>query len=486
MFLAAVLATIVGIAVLAASMALAFKPLARLVVRVVAPEVRHLVESLLDQTAAAYGKNPMGLLPVTEKITPLGLLETRIRVHTGQPPARPLGSPVHFSPWDEVLLNFSNVDPMPTPEADSIHLGVTIGPAAKRPLKVQQPVLITAMSFGGALSLKARLALAKASTVVGTAVNSGEGVFLPEERKLAEHYVVQYHRGTWPNSPQFHPEVFEQADAIEIQLGQGAQGGAPTTTLAEHIHPEMRRRYGLKEGEPAEIASRLYGIESARDLIRLIRDLREQFSVPVGVKFGATGRMEREMAVYLEAGVDFLTVDGAEGGTHGGPPILQDAMGLPTLWAIARARHFLEQHDMADQVSLIATGGLIEPGHFLKAIALGATACYSGSAVVIALLSEQMSKAFTDGAPPYALILQSTRYLNDELDDQVAADGVARLFQAWHEEWGLALRAMGKHDLKDLGKGDLVAQSKDLAHALRISHVAGPLLYHQSRTLKSR
>ncbi len=186
------------------------------------------------------------------------------------------------------------------------------------------------------MSLQARLALAQASATVGTATNSGEGVYIPEERELARHYIIQYHRGTWPTSPQYHWEVFEQADAIEIQISQGAQGAAPMTDHPHAILPEMRRRFGLKPEGEAKIAARLDGVNQPEDLIDLVYRLKGRFSVPVGIKFAATNQLEREVPFYIEAGVDSLTLDGTEGGTHGGPPVLQDAMGLPTLWAIAR------------------------------------------------------------------------------------------------------------------------------------------------------
>lgn len=467
-------AVLMAVAIAGIVVALLAKPVMRALVRALTPAVGEGVSRLLEQTSQAYNQNPLGLIPVMEKLTPLGLLETRIRAETGQPPERPLGSPIHFSPWDALLLTFSHVDPMPTPDAEPVSLAVRIGPRAAQPLTLKSPVLIGAMSYGGAVSLQARRALAQASAAVGTATNSGEGVFIREERKLAQHYIIQYHRGTWPTSPQYDWDRLEAADAIEIQLSQGAQGAAPMTAQPASIHPEMRKRFGLDPKDAAVISSRLEGVDRPDDLITLVQRLKARFPVPVGIKFAATNRLEREVALYIAAGIDFLTVDGAEGGTHGGPPILQDAMGLPTLWAIARTRRVLERHGVHRDISLIAAGGLTEPGHFLKAIALGATACYSASAIVMALLADQLDRAAMAMAPSYALLLQSTQYLNDALDTDRSAQNVVNLFRAWHTEFDLALRAMGKTDLAQLTSGDLVARSRELADALHLAYVGGP------------
>ncbi len=470
--------TIVGaifasLAILSVALVILMKPLLRLTTNALSPVIGDGVSRALSKTGEAYGKNPLGLLPVLEKLTPLGLVELRMRAQTGTPPSRPLGSPLHFSPWQDLLLDFANVHPMPTRDQQKVSLAVTIGPQSKKPLKLDSPVLMAAMSFGGALSLRARVALATASSQIGTATNSGEGVYIAEEREAARHYVIQYHRGTWPTSPQNQWKVFDKADAIEIQISQGAQGAAPMTDLSKSIHPEMRRRFGLDADENAVIAGRLKGVTNPQELISLVKKLKDRFPVPVGIKFAASNHVEQELPIYIEAGVDFLTIDGAEGGTHGGPPILQDAMGLPTLWGIARTRRFLEDQGVADRISILAAGGLTEPGHFLKAMALGAVACYSGSALIVAMLANQMDKAMIEAAPAYALLLQGTTYLNDEFDEAASVSNLVNLYRAWHKEFDLALRAMGKTAVSQMTREDLVALTPELSQSLGVPYVGG-------------
>src|SRR5690606_29815588 len=213
-------------------------------------------------------------------------------------------------------------------------------------------------SFGGALSKRAKVALARAATAVGTATNTGEAGLMEEERAAAQLLIGQYNRGGWLNDP----AKYSRLDAIGIRLGQGAQGSAPQRTHAKNIGQDYRDVFGLREGQDAVIHSRLRDVQSDRDFIALVRRLRDETGVPVGLKLAATHHLERELAIALAAEVDFVTVDGAEGGTHGGAPTLQDDLGLPTLFAISRAAQFLARHGATGDVSLLATGGLVTPG----------------------------------------------------------------------------------------------------------------------------
>jgi glutamate synthase domain-containing protein 2 len=110
------------------------------------------------------------------------------------------------------------------------------------------------------------------------------------------------------------------------------------------------------------------------------------------MKLAATHHLEKELDVAADAGVDFVSVDGAEGGTHGSTPTLQDDVGLPSIYAIARARRHLKRLGLTGKVSLLAGGGLITPGQFLKALALGADAVYIGTVAMLALVAQQITK----------------------------------------------------------------------------------------------
>ncbi|NLC53974.1 MAG: FMN-binding glutamate synthase family protein, partial [Firmicutes bacterium] len=231
-----------------------------------------------------------------------------------------------------MLFNPVHLVRLPTVDEKNVKTNVTLGPKAKRPLELAIPIIISGMSYGGAISKQARLALAKAATAAGTATNTGEGAYLPEERELAAKYIYQYHRGQWPHGNK--KDFYTLADMVEIQLGQGAQAAAPQTTKADKIDEEFRQIFGLEEGEDAVIASRLPGLESGEDLKHLVARLKEETGgVPISYKFAASHYLEEEIELAVAAGVDVIVIDGAEAGTHAGQPLIADAFGLPTMHA---------------------------------------------------------------------------------------------------------------------------------------------------------
>ncbi|MGI6127977.1 MAG: FMN-binding glutamate synthase family protein, partial [Planifilum sp.] len=318
---------------------------------------------------------------------------------------------------------------------------------------------IAAMSYGGALSKSTKIALAKAASKIGTATNTGEAGLMEEEREAADLLIGQYNRGGWLNSR----DKYSRLDAIEVQLGQGAQGSSPQRTAAKNIGAEYREVFDIPEGEDALIHSRLPGVDTKEQFIALVRKLQEETGVPVGLKIAATHHLEKELEVALEAGVDFITVDGAEGGTHAAAPILEDDMGLPTLFAVTRAAKFLAEKGATGDVSLIATGGLVTPGHFLKAMALGADAVYIGTIAVMALVGDQMTKA-VPFEPPTSLVVYNAK-LTEKLDVERSVNNLFNFLNASVREMELACYSLGKTSLSDVSPSDLCAVDPFLARA---------------------
>jgi len=428
--------------------------------------IRSIVNQAVDEAVERlsrdqYTENLAEMIPVAKKVGPVALMEIVMRASSGMPPGRPLGSHLRFSPWEKLLFNPVHLHRFPTPENVPIHTSVTIGKRARKPLTVSIPILIAAMSFGGALSKNAKIALARAATRAGTATNTGEAGLLEEEREAAQLLIGQYNRGGWLNSR----DKYSRLDAIEIQLGQGAQGSTPQRTAAKHIGPEYREVYGLEAGEDAVIHSRLPGVDTKEQFIALVRMLREETGVPVGLKIAATHHLEQELQIALESGVDFITVDGAEGGTHAAAPILEDDLGLPTMFAVSRAARYLARKGARD-VSLIAAGGLITPGDALKAMALGADAVYMGTSVVMALVGDQATRVLPF-EPPTAMVVYNAK-ATEQLDVGRGADNVVRFLNAAVREMELVCYSLGRTSLSDVSRSDLCALDPFVAKALGI------------------
>lgn len=140
--------------------------------------VRSIVNETVDKAVERlardqYTENIFEMVPIGKKVTPVYLVETVMRTK-GQPPGRPLGTHIHSSPWEKLFFNPVHLHRFPTPENVPISTSVTIGKRARKPLHLSIPIMIAGMSFGGALSKKAKIALAKAASLAGTATNTGE------------------------------------------------------------------------------------------------------------------------------------------------------------------------------------------------------------------------------------------------------------------------------------------------------------------------
>lgn len=450
----AFLGTLIALALLAVMMVLLWRPMLRSMMNIITGD------AMGKMVQNRYAENIFGVLNVMRHVGGQFFMETMMRASEGQPLSRPMGSPLHPSPWEKLYFQPVYLKPrMPTSEKVRIETKTTIGPKAQKPLTVDIPILITAMSYGGALSVQAKVALAKGANLAGTATNSGES-YLPEERQAAKRLIMQHHRGLWPNGTMNKPDLLKNADAIEIQLGQGAQAAAAMKTRPtsdKMINDKMREVFGLDPGQAEEISTRFRGVDSPKDFVEMVHHFKREFPVPVGVKLGVSDYIEQDLEVLLEAGVDFVTIDGAEGGTHGGPTTLQDDVGLPTMHGLVRADDYLRKAGKRDNVTLIAAGQLSTPGRFLKALALGADAVAIGTVAIIAMLAEQMKKALP-GEPPYDLVMHSANHQwNSALDIDRGARHLANYLQSCMGEFEYVVQSVGKSSVHELTREDLVA-----------------------------
>ncbi len=161
------------------------------------PLADNFTRAILNQD---YPTNPAEIITVADKLGPRAIIEAGMRAQTGKALQRPFGSPVVRSPWDQILLNSRQLFQLPTETLDEISTVTVIGKAAKKPLKLDIPIMITGMSYGGSLSLKMKMALAEGSAMAGTSTNTGESAVAPETRALAKYLVGQYNRGGWLSS----------------------------------------------------------------------------------------------------------------------------------------------------------------------------------------------------------------------------------------------------------------------------------------------
>lgn len=411
----------------------------------------------------SYQENVMELMPGLRHMGIQNMLENSLRAETGDLLHRPLGSSKKWPHLDSITFIPAQTSPFPIDNEEAVDLSVTIGPKAKKPLIINIPLMISGMAYGIAFSEEARLALTKAANHAGTAINSGEGGVLPEEIKSADKFILQFSKNEWSKDE----ELIKQADMIEIKLGQGALVAMGTKISPKNLTGRAREIMGLKENEDAIIYNNFFRNQTLEDLKELVDCLRRLTGgVPIGIKIGAGGKIEEDIDHVLGLGIDYISIDGGQGGSLGAPPVLADDVGIPTIHAVVRAAQYLEKRQMKGQISLIVSGGLFTPGHFLKVLALGADAIYVGSAILFAVSHTQSLHALPFEPPTQAIWNQGK--FKDQFKIEDGEKSAGNFFTASAEEMKLAMRAMGKHSLKDLSKADLVSFDELTAKMLGI------------------
>ncbi len=391
--------------------------------------------------------------------------EAMLRGSTGKPLERPFGTPIHFFWLDRIQFKPVYLSHLPLGINDPIDTQVVLGPQASKPLILKIPIMVGGWSIS-AVSLKTKLALAKASVLSGTATNCGSGPFVDEVRAEAEKYILQYTKGFWSKTE----PVLREADMIEIALGQGAWGSAPKRINGYQVTPDFARRLEAIPGLDLLADSRLPEVENFEDWRALISHLKEiTGGVPIGVKFGGTHYLETELELMIEGGVDIIVLDGKEGGTHAGPPLLLDDVGMATFPSLCRAAHFFEKHNLKGKVSLIIGGGLFTPGDFLKCLALGADAIIVGTVAALTMSNIQVLKS-VPWEPPTGILYRGGKEA-DQYDSDQGANNLNNYFQSCVAEMEAIARTMGKSSFKDIGCDDLVALDPLYAEASKIEYL---------------
>ncbi|MFJ8243786.1 FMN-binding glutamate synthase family protein [Peribacillus asahii] len=401
----------------------------------------------------SYQENIIEMIPGFRHMGIQNVLENSLRAEKGDVLYRPLGgSSKKWPHFDQVTFIPAQTTPFPIDGEEEIDVTVTIGPKAKKPMKIKIPLMISGMAYGIALSEQVRLSLAEAAKNVGTAINSGEGGILPEELNTAGKYILQFSKTEWSKEE----DVLKRADMIEIKLGQGAIFGMGKKIPPKDLTGRARKVMGLKENENAVIGEHFFEDQTLEDLKELVEELRVLTGgVPIGVKIGAGGKIEEDIDHLIEMGVDYIAIDGGQAAMHEAPPILYDDFGIPTLHAVVRAANHLEKRNMKGQISLIVSGGLLVPGHFLKVLALGADAVYLGSAMLFTVAHNQILNA-VPFEPPTQVVWNEGKFKEQfKIKDGVQA--AEKFLTASTEEMKMALKAMGKRSLKELSKKDLVS-----------------------------
>jgi glutamate synthase domain-containing protein 2 len=375
--------------------------------------------------------------------------------------------------FDDIHFVPAQVFRMPLNKEEDVRVEVVIGPKAKKPLRLESPVMISAMSFG-ALSKSVRIVIASTAKKLHFGFNTGEGGILPEEMAITtETMIGQYATGRFGVAE----ELLKRMAAIEIRFGQGAYPGKGSFLPASKITPEIAKIRGLKPGEAAYSPARHEDIRSVQDIKKKVEWLRKLTDgVPIGAKIGC-GNVEKDVEVLAGAGVDFISLDGFGGGTGATDAYVRENVGIPIIAALPRAYDELKRLGAKDRISLVAGGGLRSSADFAKCLALGADAVYTATAALIAINCEQYRVCHT-GMCPTGVTTHSPSLVK-QLDVDEGIRRLTNFMELSKKEIANLARIAGKDDIAKLDKNDLVAISKDLAKATGIKWLDGKI--HSSK-----
>jgi glutamate synthase domain-containing protein 2 len=356
---------------------------------------------------------------------------------------------LHFIP--------AQVDRIPLNREDKVNTEVCIGPSAKKTLKVSSPILISGMSFG-AVSKNVRLVIAQVASGLRIAFNSGEGGVLEEEIKVASDYLIaQYATGRFG----INEDILKHVAAIEIRFGEGAYPGKGSYLPESKVTPEIAEIRGLKSGEAAYSPAHHNDITTLQELkekVYWLRDLTD--GIPIGAKLGC-GNVEKDIQVLVDAGVDFIALDGFGGGTGATDSYVRENVGIPIFAALPRAFKVLSDLGVKDRISLIGGGGLRTSADFAKCLALGADAVYIGTAALIAINCEQYRICHTGLCPTG--VTTTNPVLVKQINVEKSIEKLSNFINISTWEIANLTRIVGKDDVNKLDSNDLVSIKKEMA-----------------------
>ncbi|WP_217627926.1 FMN-binding glutamate synthase family protein [Bacillus solimangrovi] len=411
----------------------------------------------------------MELYPTFNKSNFQYLLESGLRASSGKALSRPFGSMKKWQDFEEILFIPAQTSPSPINSDQNVDISVTIGPKAKKPMKIDMPLIIGGLSYGIHVTEQVKVALAQASANVKTAINSGEGPFLPEEQKAAGKYILQYSKTTWAKER----NELEKADMIEIKFGQAGFAAMGYEINQKDIEGRASELMKIKEGEKAVVHDNFFDNPTVQDFKELVEELRNVAGgVPVGAKILAGGKIEEELDFLLDIGVDYIAIDGVQVINHHAPAITHDNFGIPTLHGLIRTVRHLEKRGARETVSVICSSGLSSPGDYLKACAIGADAVYLDASIVYLLVQEQMFKSHP-WKTPSELTSYNGKY-KEKFDAEKGTVSVSNYLTSAAKEMQLGLRALGKSSLNELTIKDLVCSNEQTANQLHIPYTFVP------------
>ena len=271
---------------------------------------------------------------------------------------------------------------------------------------------ISAMSFGS-LSGNAVAAMNRGARLGNFAQDTGEGAISDHHREHGGDIVWEIasaYFGCRTKDGEFDPDEFakkantDQVKMIEIKISQGAKPGHGGLLPGSKVTAEIARVREIDEGEDCLSPATHKQFDTPIGLLQFMARLRElTYGKPVGFKL-CVGYRAEFMGIckaIVETGIvpDFITVDGAEGGTGAAPTEFEDFIGTYIDDALPFMHECLVGIGVRDQVRVIASGKVAMGFDMVTKIALGADMCNAARAFMFSVGCIQARRCHTDTCP---------------------------------------------------------------------------------------
>ncbi|AYF44529.1 glutamate synthase domain protein [Halobacteriovorax sp. BALOs_7] len=257
---------------------------------------------------------------------------------------------------------------------------------------------ISAMSFGS-LSSRAVEALNRGAKLNNFAHNTGEGGISDYHQSGGGDLIWQIGTGYFGarnEDGHFSEENYknkatlEQVKMIELKLSQGAKPGHGGILPAKKNTAEIAKIRGVKVGTEVDSPPSHKEFSNAKEMVEFIERLRKlSGGKPVGIKmcFGKRSEFVDMVKTFKELDnyPDYIAIDGAEGGTGAAPLEFSDSIGTPLVEGLTNSYNILKEYGLKDEIKIIAAGKLFTGFDIVKAIALGADACYGARSMMLAI-----------------------------------------------------------------------------------------------------
>ena len=387
--------------------------------------------------------------------------------------------------WDKILINASQVtnpsiDPLREPMETKVFLGKksekikkdergNIICDASPQLDLSMPVMFSAMSYGS-ISYNAHESLARAATELGLYYNTGEGGLHEDFYVYGPNTIVQVASGRFG----VYKDYLEAGAAVEIKMGQGAKPGIGGHLPGAKIVGDVSKTRMIPEGSDAISPAPHHDIYSIEDLRQLVYSLKEatEYKKPIIVKVAAVHNIAAIASGIARSGADIIAIDGFRGGTGAAPTRIRDNVGIPIELALASVDQRLRDEGIRNNVSLVVGGSIRSASDVVKAVALGADACYVATAALLAL-GCHLCRTCQSGKCNWGIATQRPELIK-RLNPDVGSKRLVNLMTAWKHEIKELLGGMGINSIEALRGNRLMLRGVGLngkeLEILGISH----------------